>query len=201
MEQPRADLINVTEHIVLMIKRVVAAYLEFNLEYIENQEKKRFREYVKWRQWTQFFLKEFTKLSLADIGEKIGRKDHATVLHACKTVNNLCETDKEYCEEVKVLREIIQENVNKINNRKTKQQVICQIQFKESQFNKLTAKWEAHIYGNLLALEGRNYRMEFDSTIKAFDFFENEEVEKFIMIVKNQPRGEGLSNEKASQQK
>jgi chromosomal replication initiator protein len=35
-----------------------------------------------------------TKSSLANIGMHCGGKDHATVLHACKTVNNLIDTDK-----------------------------------------------------------------------------------------------------------
>ena len=43
-----------------------------------------------------FFAKSYTKNSLATIGAQIGGKDHATVLHACKTVNNLIETDKRF---------------------------------------------------------------------------------------------------------
>ncbi len=35
-------------------------------------------------------------LSLAYIGEMIGNKDHATVLHANKAINNLIETDKSF---------------------------------------------------------------------------------------------------------
>ena len=37
-----------------------------------------------------------TKSSLAIIGLQCGNKDHATVLHACKTVTNLTETDKKF---------------------------------------------------------------------------------------------------------
>jgi chromosomal replication initiator protein len=43
-----------------------------------------------------FFSKSLTKCSLATIGTQIGGKDHATVLHACKTVNNLIDTDKTF---------------------------------------------------------------------------------------------------------
>ena len=43
-----------------------------------------------------FFSKSLTKSSLATIGAQIGGKDHATVLHACKTVNNLIDTDKHF---------------------------------------------------------------------------------------------------------
>jgi chromosomal replication initiator protein len=37
-----------------------------------------------------------TKSSLASIGAHCGGKDHATVLHACRTVSNLYETDKKF---------------------------------------------------------------------------------------------------------
>ena len=43
-----------------------------------------------------FFSKQLTKNSLANIGIHCGNKDHATVLHACKTVNNLIDTDKQF---------------------------------------------------------------------------------------------------------
>jgi len=33
---------------------------------------------------------------LASIGMQCGNKDHATVLHACRTVNNLIDTDKRF---------------------------------------------------------------------------------------------------------
>ena len=46
--------------------------------------------------WPCFFAKKFTKASLASIGTQIGKRDHATVLHACKTVDNLAETDKQF---------------------------------------------------------------------------------------------------------
>ena len=42
------------------------------------------------------FSKQLTKSSLAHIGKHCGNKDHATVLHACKTVNNLADTDKRF---------------------------------------------------------------------------------------------------------
>jgi chromosomal replication initiator protein len=43
-----------------------------------------------------YFSKKMTKASLASIGAKIGHRDHATVLHACKTVDNLAFTDKQF---------------------------------------------------------------------------------------------------------
>ncbi|HNZ44219.1 MAG TPA: helix-turn-helix domain-containing protein, partial [Bacteroidales bacterium] len=58
--------------------------------------KTRKREIVQARQLSMFFAKKLTKASLASIGMHCGKKDHATVLHACRTVNNLIETDKQF---------------------------------------------------------------------------------------------------------
>ena len=58
--------------------------------------KTRKREIVELRQKAMSLSKIFTGASLATIGQEIGDKDHATVLHACKTVNDLIDTDKSY---------------------------------------------------------------------------------------------------------
>ena len=47
------------------------------------------------------FCKKLTKASLANIGQQIGHRDHATVLHACKTVDNLAFTDKQFVSTLK----------------------------------------------------------------------------------------------------
>lgn len=76
------------------ISKVVCDY--FNISVDSLQAKTRKREIVQARQLTMYFSKNMTKYSLASIGAQIGNKDHATVLHACKTVNNLKETDKNF---------------------------------------------------------------------------------------------------------
>jgi len=76
------------------IQKVVCNYFNIPLEQIQSKTRK--REIVQARQVAMFFSKSLTKASLATIGSQIGGKDHATVLHACKTVNNLIETDKRF---------------------------------------------------------------------------------------------------------
>jgi len=76
------------------IQKIVCDY--FNMPVDSLQSKTRKREVVQARQIAMFFSKNMTKSSLASIGSQIGRKDHATVLHACKTVNNLIDTDKQF---------------------------------------------------------------------------------------------------------
>lgn len=76
------------------IKQVVCDY--FNLSQEKFSSKSRKREIVQARQIAMFYSKKFTKDSLSSIGSKIGNKDHATVLHAHKTVCNLMETDNHF---------------------------------------------------------------------------------------------------------
>ena len=54
------------------------------------------REIVEARQIAMWFSKHFTKETLQSIGNKFGGKDHATVLHACKTVNDLADTNAKF---------------------------------------------------------------------------------------------------------
>ena len=45
------------------------------------------------RQMAMALAKELTEHSLPEIGEAFGGRDHTTVLHACRTIRELCETD------------------------------------------------------------------------------------------------------------
>ncbi|MCR4659781.1 MAG: chromosomal replication initiator protein DnaA [Bacteroidales bacterium] len=76
------------------IQKVVCDYFNLPLESIQSRTRK--REIVQARQLTMYFAKKMTKASLAIIGLQCGNKDHATVLHACKTIANLSETDKQF---------------------------------------------------------------------------------------------------------
>ena len=72
----------------------VCAY--FGLEKEQLDSKKRTRDIALARQVAMYLCKKHTKLPLSAIGNAIGKKNHATVLHACKTINNLMETDREF---------------------------------------------------------------------------------------------------------
>ncbi|PIQ35031.1 MAG: chromosomal replication initiator protein DnaA [Bacteroidetes bacterium CG18_big_fil_WC_8_21_14_2_50_41_14] len=76
------------------IQKVVCDYFSIALETINSKTRK--REIVQARQLAMYFSKKHTKNSLATIGLHCGNKDHATVLHACRTVHNLTETDKQF---------------------------------------------------------------------------------------------------------
>lgn len=65
----------------------------FGKEKKDTERVTRKREILQVRQIAMYFSKMYTKASLYTIGSKIGGKDHATVLHAYKTVENIYDTN------------------------------------------------------------------------------------------------------------
>jgi chromosomal replication initiator protein len=77
-----------------LIQKIVCDYFNMSVEMMKSKTRR--REVVQARQIAMFFAKNMTKSSLATIGMNCGGKDHATVLHAYRTVNNLIDTDKRF---------------------------------------------------------------------------------------------------------
>ncbi|MFN5324305.1 MAG: chromosomal replication initiator protein DnaA [Bacteroidota bacterium] len=90
------------------IQKVVCDYFDLPLDVLKSKTRK--REVVQARQLAMYFSKSMTKSSLSNIGIHCGGKDHATVLHACRTVNNLMETDKKFKTYVTDIQKRIQIN-------------------------------------------------------------------------------------------
>jgi len=87
---------------LITLQKIVCDYFDMSIDTLKSKTRK--REVVQARQIAMYFAKQMTKSSLANIGAHCGGKDHATVLHACKTVNNLMDTDKcfrSYIEDLK----------------------------------------------------------------------------------------------------
>lgn len=83
---------NAKEISVEYIQKIICDYFKISTEVINMKTRK--REIVQARQLSMYFAKKYTKLPLSTIGEYCGHKDHATVLHAHRTISNLYETDK-----------------------------------------------------------------------------------------------------------
>jgi len=81
-----------------VIQSVVCDYYNIKSELIHSASRK--RQIVQARQVTMYLSKSYTEMSLAQIGSLIGKKNHATVLHACKTVKEQMEVDKAFREEI-----------------------------------------------------------------------------------------------------
>jgi chromosomal replication initiator protein len=73
------------------IQKIVAEY--FNVRLQDLLSKRRVRSLARPRQIAMALSKELTEHSLPEIGEGFGGRDHTTVLHACRTIKKLCESD------------------------------------------------------------------------------------------------------------
>lgn len=73
------------------IQKVVAEY--YNIRVSELHSKRRNRQVARPRQMAMALSKELTTLSLPDIGDAFGGRDHTTVLHACRKVDELVKGD------------------------------------------------------------------------------------------------------------
>ena len=80
------------------ITEVVCGYLNLDPERFNSTE--RTREIAQAGQVAMYLAKQHTKAPLTAIGAAIGGRNHATVLHSCKAVANLMETDKAFRRQV-----------------------------------------------------------------------------------------------------
>nr|MCU0328375.1 chromosomal replication initiator protein DnaA [Chitinophagales bacterium] len=88
------------------IVKTVGEYMGIGLDKIKSGKRK--REYVEARQISMYLTRKFTKLSLKEIGDHFGGKDHSTVIHSIKTAED------RYSVEVD-LKEKIDELIKRIN--------------------------------------------------------------------------------------
>lgn len=87
------------------IRKVVCDYL--NIDEAVFDSPKRTRDVAQARQIAMYLCKQHTKSPLSAIGAAIGGKNHATVLHACKAVTNLMETDKSFLQIVEDIDRLV----------------------------------------------------------------------------------------------
>ncbi|MEW5966211.1 MAG: chromosomal replication initiator protein DnaA [Pseudomonadota bacterium] len=87
------DLIASTSRIVSIenIQKTVADF--YKIKVADMFSKKRTRNLARPRQIAMALAKELTNQSLPEIGESFGGRDHTTVIHACRKVSELRETD------------------------------------------------------------------------------------------------------------
>ena len=69
---------------------------------------RRSRAVARPRQVAMFLSKRLTSKSLPEIGRKFGGKDHTTVMHAVKRVEELMGADNEFAQDIKLLEKMLQ---------------------------------------------------------------------------------------------
>ncbi len=87
------------------IQKTVADY--YKIKVAEMYSKKRVRSLARPRQVAMALAKELTPMSLPEIGEAFGGRDHTTVLHACRRVQQLVEADQAIARDHALLVQIL----------------------------------------------------------------------------------------------
>lgn len=101
------DLIASQDKLVTIenIQKTVAEYYKIRISDLHS--KKRSRSIARPRQVAMYLAKELTSHSLPEIGESFGGRDHTTVMHGCKKITELRETDTRIDEDVHNLLRIL----------------------------------------------------------------------------------------------
>jgi chromosomal replication initiator protein len=88
------------------IQKKVAEH--FTIKLAEMSSARRSRQVARPRQIAMYLAKQLTSRSLPEIGRKFGGRDHTTVMHAVKKVEELKECDQNFAEDVELLRRMLQ---------------------------------------------------------------------------------------------
>jgi chromosomal replication initiator protein len=70
-------------------------------------EKGRKKEVIKPRQVIMYLLREDLDISFPSIGEKVGNRDHSTVIHSYEKIKNDLKTDPELTQEINQIRSML----------------------------------------------------------------------------------------------
>ncbi|MDZ5646936.1 chromosomal replication initiator protein DnaA [Nitrospirillum sp. BR 11828] len=88
------------------IQKKVAEH--YNIRLADMSSARRARAVARPRQVAMYLSKQLTARSLPEIGRKFGDRDHTTVMHAVRKVEELCATDPTFFEDVELLRRMLE---------------------------------------------------------------------------------------------
>ena len=102
------DLLRSNERIINIeeIQKKVAS--RYNIKIADMSSARRLRSIARPRQIAMYLSKTLTSKSLAEIGSKFRKKDHTTVMHAIKKIEELITNDSDFREEITLLTRILQ---------------------------------------------------------------------------------------------
>lgn len=80
----------------------------YDIKVSDMSSSRKVRSVARPRQIAMYLSKALTSRSLSEIGKKFGGKDHTTVMHAAKKVEELIKADREFSEDIRLLKKILQ---------------------------------------------------------------------------------------------
>ena len=111
------DLLNLSENRVTvdLIQSLVCKF--YKISKTEMLSARRSRYLVRPRQIAIYLTKILTSKSLPEIGRDFSNRDHTTVIHSIKTIENLKKNDQELCNNIDTLKnQILYNNLNEIQH-------------------------------------------------------------------------------------
>ena len=89
----------------MAVKDVVKIIADFyNIEEASVYEKTRRKDVVKPRQVAMYILREEFDISYPSIGQKMGGRDHTTVIHSCEKIKKEIKTDNSLLQELEQIK-------------------------------------------------------------------------------------------------
>jgi chromosomal replication initiator protein len=88
------------------IQKKVSAH--YNIKVSDMHSARRSVAIARPRQVAMYLAKKLTTKSLPEIGRKFGGKDHTTVMHAVKRIDEICKADQEFADDVELLMRMLQ---------------------------------------------------------------------------------------------
>ncbi|WP_050930156.1 chromosomal replication initiator protein DnaA [Aestuariivita boseongensis] len=103
-----SDVLRASERKITVeeIQRQVADY--YNIRMSDIIGPKRLRTYARPRQVAMYLAKQLTSRSLPEIGRRFGGRDHTTVMHGVRRIEELKSTDGQIAEDVEMLRRVLE---------------------------------------------------------------------------------------------
>ena len=102
------DVLRANDHRVTIedIQKKVSEH--FRIRFTDMHSARRARAVARPRQIAMYLAKQLTSRSLPEIGRKFGGRDHTTVMHAVKKIEELRQTDLSFSDDVDLLRRLLE---------------------------------------------------------------------------------------------
>jgi len=107
-QESLADVLRTTQKNITVEEIIRKVAEHYQLKINDLLSPRRARAIARPRQIAMYLAKNLTSKSLPDIGRRFGGRDHTTVIHAVKKINELKESDAAIAEDVELLRRIIE---------------------------------------------------------------------------------------------
>ncbi len=108
VQESLADILRASDRKVTIDEIIRKVADHYNLRMTDLLSPRRARSVARPRQVAMFLAKKLTSKSLPEIGRSFGGRDHTTVMHGVKRIEELCSVDNQIAEDVELLRRMLE---------------------------------------------------------------------------------------------